>query len=380
MDTNRRSFHIDRDGQWREGPRQEGISKALTVKTTAHGDLTPVRAAALGHTAKPALQSAPKEAAALSEKGARAYAAPVRRNRVLRRRRRGFFSFARLRDLMPARWPSRRSRTSLRLGDMAVFGMAGGLAVAAIVMTLVHNIDAQATQASGLDRTPPTWIVESQHTGRQIGVVLNDAPLTHLSAESDVLVFPRFTSLMYEGGVFDTYQHAVATAADYAHSGVASYPVQADGVTTLLLGPTLNPKRDQSFIHFLNQQQVPYFVRSFSTPQWSVPVPGLPAATDAHLEGLITSDLQVLQGLLALHAGYAVPQLSAWAAEGSYDDQLVLPLLGTQLGAMGSQIAAFHASVLACEEALQGRGASEGDRAMRALTKAITLYLQIGQS
>ncbi|MCY0875061.1 MAG: hypothetical protein OWT28_02110 [Firmicutes bacterium] len=386
--TNKRTFHIDHDGQWRPGPRpraesvQDGVKWRLATASPSIAR-TPVQRrpdASLPSTTSASAPSTPAKGSAES----RAIVAPVtdlpvNRYRYKRRFRRRFttpsLSFVR-------RWVSQRRRhapQAMRTRDIAVFGMAAGLAVGAIALALVHNFRTQVLDTPVLDRTPPAWLLQADHAGPKVSFGIDDQVLTHESAQADALVFPRFTSLMYEGGVFDSYQHAVATAKDYIRSGVASYPMQTAGVTTLLLGPTLSPKKDQAFVAFLDRAQVPYFVRSFSAPEWTVPVPGLPAQTDAHLEGLITSDLQVLQGLLALRAGYAVPELSSWAAQGVHDDQLVVPLL-TRLGKMGTQIAAFHASVLAAQQAMPEGQTTGTDESMRSLTKAITLYLQIGRN
>jgi len=259
------------------------------------------------------------------------------------------------------------SRSANRLREFAFKGLAVGLALGAVLVALVHNLPTVSTQ------------IIATRANQQLAASAIDRGLVATAFASRSLIVPVFSTTVYEGGVYDQFSSAIQAVSDIKKSGIDAAIVKTGKAVLILLGATVNARRDSQFRGLLDRQQVHYFLRVYKTHQWSVPVPTLAATKVAEIEKLLLNDETLLQGVIVAHAHIAAPYLPALDQQGQKAMQLVQSDLLKNLGREGERLIALTEAVhLAEKDLLQGTGASE-KRLMNDLARATSLYTQIGQ-
>ncbi len=237
-----------------------------------------------------------------------------------------------------------RSAVSLpRLREVAFAALSTGVTLGALLIAFVHgatgNLSAPAQPQTNA-RAAGTWAA----SGANLAVTVNVTPAVAASTQLSALVTPAVSTLMYEGGEFATRARAVAQVNDLRASGVRAF-VSAGPPYILLFAPVASGVTNAPFESYLQHAEAPFYVRSWTLPGKTLPMTGLAPSAVKRAEQLVVDDARVLEGLLAIHAGYQAPQLGAW-------EQATTTVFGAigkgewnRLDVLGKRLRSFHRAV-----------------------------------
>ncbi len=260
---------------------------------------------------------------------------------------------------MPFSQRTRKSRRRVR--DLFLTSLSLALALGAILLVLLHTFAPTASATK-------TYVA--------VSVPLESSPANQYIAH---LTKPALATWIYEAGIYSTLASAKSAVEDYRASGVqpviapwiASAGAGAKGRYTLLLGSTINPKGSTIYSSWLNHAQVPYFIRPWilQTQKFA-----FRQAIPTTLQMLLSTDVKMLEALIAMNSGYEVTTINTLAMHRqNLRQQITSQAIKKSTGAQTS-ILRFDEAVLHAWQAQHNAGPYG---TMLQLAKAITSYTQI---
>ncbi len=253
-------------------------------------------------------------------------------------------------------------KKKLSLRELFVESWAIGLAIGAMLLVLVH--------AFGAD-----YHIVQTRQAVSVSVPAADNPS---SANLRQIRVPGLSLWIYEAGIYRTVQSAQSAVSDYRKSGVRpviaplvpSASAGAAGRYALLLGSTMSTNGSPAFETWLQHAQVPYFVRPWIIPTHVV---SFHKKVPASVQALLSTDVQLLEALVAVSSGYDVSTVQPLAHQ---SEQLRLQnrQIMTQTTPTIQQIRTFDDAVQGAWQALHSAGPYG---TMLQLAKAITAYTHI---
>ncbi|MHB1682434.1 MAG: hypothetical protein ACYCYO_06330 [Bacilli bacterium] len=266
-----------------------------------------------------------------------------------------------------------------RLREVAFAALSIGITLGALLIAFVHgaagNLAPPAQNQTG-GAGAGIWSA----SGTAQAVTVNVAPAVAVSTSHAALVTPAISTLMYEGGEFATRARATAQVSDLRASGVRAF-VSAAPPYLLLFAPVATSAANASLERYLRRAEAPYYMRSWTLPGRMLSLKGNGLNTVKQTEQAVVDDVRVLEGLLAVHAGYQAPLVGKWEQASTAAFGIIGGAEWHRLGVLGKQIRTFHAAVQSAFRAasaqLPGAAKNGGDSAL--LTGALTAYEAIGR-
>lgn len=264
-----------------------------------------------------------------------------------------------------------------RLREVAFAALSIGITLGALLIAFVHgaagNLAPPAQNQTG-GAGAGIWA-----SGSTLAVTVNVAPAVAASTSRAALVTPAISTLMYEGGEFATRARATAQVSDLRASGVRAF-VSATPPYLLLFAPVATSAANASLERYLRRAEAPFYMRSWTLPGRMLSLKGNGLNTVKQTEQAVVDDVRVLEGLLAVRAGYQAPLVGKWEQASTAAFGIIGGAEWRQLGVIGKQIRTFHAAVQSAFRAasprLPGAAKNIGDSAL--LTGALTAYEAIG--
>lgn len=262
-----------------------------------------------------------------------------------------------------------------KLGEVVFAAFSIGLTLGAMLIAFVHGVS-----------VPSATVVE---TTSESSYRVQALPVHATSREikwdpvrvppsittNQTLFLPRFEMLMYEAGVYSSYQSALAAKRDYKKSGVESFVYPQDPYP-LLLGPTVSLHHQAAFDAWLAKAEVPFYIRAFSLPARTVSFSTLSGPVRATIEQMLLLDVQTIQGLIAETSQFGAPQVAVWSKMSAVDNVQSQSTL-QKMGNLGVEIERFHEAVLHAEQSLTLHGPKSSVAEMDALLQAVQEYVAV---
>ncbi|MHB1628395.1 MAG: hypothetical protein ACYCVB_08470 [Bacilli bacterium] len=258
-----------------------------------------------------------------------------------------------------------------RLREVAFAALSIGVTLGALLIATVHGAAGPlaAPAQSRLSQTGSGAALAGSTTGANVAVTVNVAATLAAAAQRSALVAPAVSTLMYEGGEFATRARATAQANGLRTSGVRAF-VSAGPPYTLLFAPLASGAANTALGNYLRRAEAPFYVRAWNLPGRTFSMTGHAPGTVQRMERLVAEDARILQGLLAVHAGYQAPQLGAWERTSRSVFGTVGQNEWRRLGRFGARLEALHEAVQRAFGAVLFPGAGAGGNGSAAVTGA----------
>ena len=248
-----------------------------------------------------------------------------------------------------------------QLREVAFAALSIGVTLGALLIASVHGAAGSlaAPAQSRLSQTNVSGVGAGSATGANVAVTVNVTPTLAAAAQHSTLVAPTVSTLMYEGGEFATRARAAVQANDLRISGVRAF-VSAGPPYTLLFAPVASGAANTAFGNYLRRAEAPFYVRAWNLPGRTFSMTGRTPSTVRRIEQLVVDDAQILQGLLAVHAGYQAPQLGVWERTSHSLFGAIRQNEWHSLGILGTRLRALHEAVQSAFGAVLIPGANTG--------------------